>query len=95
MLQVYKILTEKDRVDRRTWFQMAGEGPVRTRQATGAMNIYKPRTRLDVRSHFFSVRTIDSWNSLPVDIKMTRSVGKFKQLYKQHRSNRTRHEMHQ
>jgi hypothetical protein len=95
MLQVYKILTEKDRVDKRTWFQMAGEGPARTRQAAGAMNLYKPRTRLDVRSNFFSVRTVDSWNSLPEEIKMARSVGHFKQLYKQHRSNRTRHEMRQ
>ncbi len=58
MLQVYKILTEKDRVSSETWFRRAGEGAVSTRHAAGLMNLVKPRTRLEVRSNFFSVRTV-------------------------------------
>ncbi len=31
---------------------------------TGLMNIAKPRTRLEVRRNFFSVRVIDRWNAM-------------------------------
>ncbi len=79
-------------MSKETGFQMAGEGQVRTRQAAGVMNLLRLRTRLDVRTHFFSVRTVDSWNCLPDRIKLARSIGQFKQLHKQHRSNRTRQE---
>ncbi len=52
-----------------------------TRHATGLMNVVKPRTRLEVRSNFFSVRTVDDWNGLPENIKMSRTVWQFKKLY--------------
>ncbi len=58
MLQVNKILTEKDRVSSETWFRRAGEGAVSTRHVARLMNLVKPRTRLEVRSNFFSVRTV-------------------------------------
>ncbi len=45
IVQVYKIRTGKDRVQRECWFKMAEGGTVRTRQATGLMNIVKPKTR--------------------------------------------------
>jgi hypothetical protein len=35
------------------------------------MNLVKPRTRLEVRSNFFSVRTVDDWNGLPENIIMS------------------------
>jgi hypothetical protein len=50
MLQVYK-MTGKDNVESR--------GVVRTRQATGLMNIVKPGVRLEVGKNFFSVRSVD------------------------------------
>jgi hypothetical protein len=71
---------------------MAGEGQVRTRQAAGVMNLLRPRTRLEARTHFFSVRAVDSWNGLSDRIKLARSIGQIKQLHKPHRSNRTRRE---
>jgi hypothetical protein len=87
MLQAYKIITGKDNVKRESWFKMAAEGVVRTRQAAGLMNVVKPRSRLEVRSNFFSVRVADGWNMVPEDIKMARSAGHFKRLYKTHRSS--------
>jgi hypothetical protein len=39
MLQVYKIVTGKDSADRESWFKIAKEAPVRTRQAAALMNI--------------------------------------------------------
>jgi hypothetical protein len=89
MLQVHKILTGKDRVSSETWFSRAGESTVSTRHAAGLMNLVKPRIRLEVRSNFFSVRTVDDWNALPENIKMLRTVWQFKMPYKKHRSIRT------
>jgi hypothetical protein len=61
-------------VSSETWFRRAGESTVSTRHAAGLMNLVKPRTRLEVRSNFFSVRTVDDWNALPENIKMSRTV---------------------
>jgi hypothetical protein len=92
MFQVFKILTAKDNVNKDSWFQMAASGAVRTRQAAGLMNLVRPRTRLEVRGNFFSVRVVEDWNSVPDEIKMARSAGQFKRLYDQHRSIRPRRE---
>jgi hypothetical protein len=73
-----------------TWIKMAAEGAVRTRQAAGLMNILKPRARLEIRSNFFSVRVIESWNDIPVKIKMSRSTGLFNRQYKLYRSGQPR-----
>jgi hypothetical protein len=90
MLQAYKIITGKDNVKRETWFQMAEEGTMRTRQATGLLNVLKPRARLEVRCNFFSVRVADQWNLVPDNVKMAKNPRHFKRLYKQHRSSRPR-----
>ncbi len=50
----------------------------------------KLRTRLEVRSNFFSIRVVVEWNKVPENIKMARSVGQFKRLYNQHRGNQLR-----
>jgi hypothetical protein len=65
MLQVFKIMTKKDNVESDCWFKKASDSTVRTRQAAGLLNIVKLRKRLEVREHFFSVRTVDSWNEVP------------------------------
>jgi hypothetical protein len=59
----------------------------RTRQATGVLNLIKPRANLEIRANFFSVRVVDSWNAIPENIKMARNPGHFKRLYKAYRSN--------
>ncbi len=90
MLKVFKILTGKDNVHKYTWIKMASEGTVRTRQAAGILNLVKPRTRLEVRSNFFSIRVVEEWNKVPENIKMAHLVRQFKPLYNQHRGNRPR-----
>jgi hypothetical protein len=40
--------------------EMAGKGTVRTRQAAGVMSLLKPRTRLDVKNHFFLITSSSS-----------------------------------
>lgn len=70
MLQVLKILTGKDEVDNEHWFKMAAGALVRTRQATGLMNVVEPRARLDGRANFFSNRSVDDWNEVQKTYKL-------------------------
>ena len=44
--------------------------------------IYLPRTRLDARSRYFSVRVISAWNSLSDEAVLSESLPQFKRLLK-------------
>ena len=57
MIATYRIMTGKDMVDPRTFFDMAEEwaGP-RTRLVAGVHNIRETRSRLDIRRYSFSQR---------------------------------------
>ncbi len=90
MIQVYKIVTAKDKVNSASWFKMAVDAPVQTGMWPVSINIVKPRARFDVRANFFSVRICDRWNGVPEEIKMARTTGQFKQLYKTHQKNWSR-----
>jgi hypothetical protein len=52
---------------------MATNSTVSTRQATGLLNLLKPRTNLEVRGNFFSVRVVDEWNAIPSEIKKAKN----------------------
>ena len=81
MLATYKILSGKDRVDPRTIFNLAEEGPgLRTRQAAGMHHIRKQavRPRLDIRRYTFSQRVVNTWNQLPDSLKAVDTVLAFK-----------------
>ena len=52
-----------------------------TRFMRDPLNIGKPRAHLDIRKHFFSIRVVDQWNSLPSSIKSANSVNSFKNAY--------------
>jgi hypothetical protein len=87
MLQVYKILRGHDNVRADQWFTMAASGGERTRQSTGVLNLRKPRSNLEVRANFFSVRVVDDWNVIPESIKMAKHPSQFKRHYKEYRSS--------
>jgi len=38
------------------------------------LKIYKPQVYLDIRKYFFSVRVIEEWNSLPVELINSRII---------------------
>jgi hypothetical protein len=87
MVQVFKILSGHDSVEKNQWFKMAADSGAGTRQAAGPRNLIKPRTNLEIRTNFFSVRVIDNWNLIPAEIKMARNPEQFKKLYRDHRSS--------
>ena len=91
MIQTYKIMNGIDDVDRSTWFNLRNDNQTQlTRQSTYinndgscnySLNVVEPRSRLDVRKHFFSHRVTRQWNNLSIDIQKASSVNEFKNLY--------------
>jgi hypothetical protein len=71
MLQVYKLLSGKDKISRVTLFKHVPAG--RTRMAADPLNIRPDNAKTDVRKNFFSQRILADWNKLPRDIQMSRT----------------------
>ena len=79
MIATYRIMTGKDKVDPRAFFDMAEEGAgPRTRLAAGVHSIKETRSRLDIRRYSFSQRVASTWNSLPNSLKGVGTVLEFK-----------------
>ena len=64
-------------------FSLRGESQEmnNTRFMSDPLNIGKPRAHLDLWKHFFSIRVVDQWNSLPSSIKSGTFVNSFKNAY--------------
>ena len=71
MIETYKIMSGKDRVDPRIFFDLAEDGPgPRTRQAAAQhIRAQVVRPKLDIRRFCFSQRVISTWNLLPDSLK--------------------------
>ena len=81
LIQVYKILKGIDDVDSPIWFTPVGNDVARpTRSTAYHGNLIAGNSRLDIRRHFFSNRVVSSWNSLPIEIKDTGTLSRFKNL---------------
>ena len=62
LIETYKIVTGKEKVDRSMFFRMAD---TKQRLRGHSMKIYKPRCQTTWRQNWFSVGTVDQWNRLP------------------------------
>ena len=70
MLQTYKIFHGFDDVSSDTWFTVVGAGDHRlTRLTADPIHLLPSRSRLEIRSNFFSQSVVNMWNSLPGDFK--------------------------
>ena len=83
MIQTWRILNGKDRVDPAKWFRLqedqTREGATSTRRHQGYQALLpRPPSRLEVRRNFFSNRVVDMYNILPDSVKMASSVNGFK-----------------
>ena len=52
-----------------------------TRHTAKPLNIIHPRAKLEIRKHFFTVRAVAPWNSLPVEVQGAEDITKFKIEY--------------
>ena len=80
LVQMYKILSGKDKVDYRNWFELATprEGAASTRVTSGVLNVVRNEGRTELRKNFWSVRVCDKWNCLPNLVKMQTTTNSFK-----------------
>ena len=87
MVEMYKLMTGKTKVDYRQWFKMSSvrQGAGNTRGNTGYLNVMvPPQSNSDVRRNTFSQRCPRVWNSLPESVKMASTVNGFKAAYDKH-----------
>jgi hypothetical protein len=82
MLQVYKVLNGKDKVQSEKWFEMAANGKRAKRMAADPLNLPIPAPRLEVRRHFFTQRVPEPWNKIPAALKSAATVDGFRRGYK-------------
>jgi ribonuclease P/MRP protein subunit RPP40 len=81
MIEVYKIMTGKERVAREQFFQLAdNEHGLRGH----TMKIRKHRSSLDIRKYFFSQRIVNCWNGLPQQVVDATSINSFKNALDDH-----------
>jgi len=75
MIQVYKIMTGKDKIDREQLFQLADSNYALRGHS---LKIRKDRRHLDIRKHFSRKRVVNTWNKLPQHVVDAPSVNSFK-----------------
>ena len=84
MVQIFKIVHEIDRVDRRVWFEFVEDRGKRvTWLSVDPLNIKSKLSNSELRRRFFSNRVVQQWNDLPKEIKNAKSVCSFKSQYTQ------------
>jgi len=78
MIEVYKLLSGKEQIDYKQFFNLTNAPyGLRGHEKKPA----KDRSRLDSRKYFFSQRVINRWNSLPAKVVNSESVNGFKNAY--------------
>jgi len=74
LIETYKILTGKEKINSDQLFQKATTTELRGH----SLKLYKTSSRLESRKHSFSQRIVDHWNKLPDDVVSTATISSFK-----------------
>ena len=81
MIEVFKIMTSRERIAKEQFFHLAEN---RHGLRGNTMKIRKDRSRLEIRKNFFSQRIVNAWNSLPQRVVDATSVNSFKNRLDSH-----------
>ena len=82
MIQVWKFLHAKDNIPASTWFTLYCHKPTQiTRNTEDSLRIRKENVNHEFRKNFFSIRSVDHWNSLPFWIRDAENMDAFKSEY--------------
>ncbi|XP_014675320.1 PREDICTED: uncharacterized protein LOC106815379 [Priapulus caudatus] len=73
LIETYKILTDKENINSNQFFTLA-TGTTRG----NPLKLFKNRSRLQLRQHFFSQRVVNAWNALPTFVVEAKTVNCFK-----------------
>ena len=82
MIQVWKIMNNKQAVNSNTWFHPVAQASgrdTRLSESPGMLSI--PKYKLDIRKNSFGVRVVSKWNSLPHKLKFAENSDVFKEHY--------------
>ena len=74
LIETYKILTGKEKINSDQLFQKATTTELRGH----SLKLYKKSSRLELRKHVFSQRIVDHWNKLPDDVVSAATISSFK-----------------
>ena len=82
MIQTWKILHGHDDVKEETWFTRKNRvSTVNTRLNSSPFNLELKRAKSELRNNSFSIRVVNSWNSLPDLVKGSTTLNSFKNSY--------------
>jgi hypothetical protein len=85
MIQTYKFINGVGKINWGTLFtKMDTRETMRTRQSAGKDNLIGQMARSDIRKNSFAVRVVSKWNSLPDNVKDSRTAQEFKRKLKNH-----------
>ena len=76
MIETYKIMSGKEKLDSRNLFQ-----PSMFRGRSHSKKLYRKYTRLNVRKNWFTQRVITKWNSLTTEEVESNKTSGFKRRY--------------
>ena len=83
LIQAYKILTNKDKVDPNQLFTKVITRPgAVTRERADADNLEGVRSRLEIRKNSYAVRRAEKWNGLDKRVKNAPTTNQFKRATK-------------
>ena len=78
MIEVYKLLTGREKIDYKQFFTLAqNHHGLRGHE----MKLTKERSRLDIRKFYFSQRVVNGWNGLPATVVNAETVNAFKNAF--------------
>ena len=74
MIEVYKLLSGKERIDSGQFFQLA---PTDHGLRGHSLKLFAKRSHLEIRRNFFSSRVVKDWNALPQSVIDATTVNSF------------------
>jgi hypothetical protein len=85
LIQVWKIVHGFDNINESDLFERLHVGAtINTRATSSQYNLKRNVSNIDIRRNFFSCRIVESWNSLPEDVKSAQTISVFKNKLKRH-----------
>ena len=77
LIETYKLLTYKERIDPNQFFSVSDSGYALRGHS---LKLFKPSVGLHVRKHSYSYQVIDFWNQLPQHVVEAPTVNCFKNI---------------
>jgi len=79
LIETFKILNKLENVQETDFFKRTKDIPHYPSTRGGPLKLFKIKScKSDIRKNFFSHRSVNLWNSLPKEIKLTKTVDSFK-----------------